>query len=721
MILHRLDGCAPTPLAHYLKALGILRVVAGHREGDPEARGWWEGERYIFASHLDEKELLAFFLEIYRPTPMFNPWGARSGFYPGSSEKSSRVVLEEIARSSHRRFADYRDAISTVRLALEQVSGGVKPSDKDNDGRRRLTLALRRAARGQSSEWLDAVMAIVDTSEKGIEQPAIFGTGGSEGSGSYTSAYMTALDECLLQRKWDYALRGTIFGAFAEPNHNWNEPFGQFLPAGVGTPWDLLLAFEGACLVRSSVAARSGKEGGRWLASPFFVAPVALGFASGARIDEFVLNKGKELAGRGEQWFPLWSKPATKNEVRHLFVEGRAVTSRRSVSDGWSMIRAVTSLGVSQGIDRFVRFGYLQRNNQATHFAVPLGQIVVATHVSPRLSCLDDLDAWLPRLRREAKSKRAPTRLALSERRLAEALFAVAQHPDEPIRWQSVLLRLAHIEAVQITGSGYKAGPIPRLRPEWVLAADDRSSAFRLALACALQCEGFNREGLPMHGDSIRRHWLPLDGTRYSTSGTGGQTRLQRGPDCVMHGRSGLDDAIALIDRRLIEAAQRGVRRLPLVAAYRAAASSEDITRFIVGGVDADRTLHLARALMALDRTAWTRSPCPPQRVPQSELPDDAWLAIRLALMPGPLPDGRRIGTDPAILRRLVSGDAAAAVELARRRLQATGITTTIRSASVSPEIAKRWAAALAFPITREAASRFVERLDSNSLEGDRI
>src|SRR5207253_1872085 len=149
------------------------------------------------------------------------------------------------------------------------------------------------------------------------------------------------------------------------------------------------------------------------------------------------------------------------NEVGHLFVEGRAVTSRRNVSDGWSMIRAITSLGVSQGIDRFVRFGYLQRNNQATHFAVPLGQIVVPNHVSPRLSCLDDLDAWLPRLRREAKSKLAPTRLAHSERRLTDALFAVAQHPDEPTRWQAVLLRLADIESVQVTGSGYKAGPIP--------------------------------------------------------------------------------------------------------------------------------------------------------------------------------------------------------------------------------------------------------------------
>ncbi len=40
MIVHRLGGCAPTPLANYLKALGILRVVA--EQADAEARGWWD-------------------------------------------------------------------------------------------------------------------------------------------------------------------------------------------------------------------------------------------------------------------------------------------------------------------------------------------------------------------------------------------------------------------------------------------------------------------------------------------------------------------------------------------------------------------------------------------------------------------------------------------------------------------------------------------------------
>ena len=45
-----LHGCAPTPLASYLKALGVLRLIsspANHvsREAaDQHARGWWENE-----------------------------------------------------------------------------------------------------------------------------------------------------------------------------------------------------------------------------------------------------------------------------------------------------------------------------------------------------------------------------------------------------------------------------------------------------------------------------------------------------------------------------------------------------------------------------------------------------------------------------------------------------------------------------------------------------
>ena len=716
MNIHDLDGCAPTPLAHYLKALGILRLVA--EQADPLARGWWEVDQFRLATQLDRKELETFFLTRYEPTPIFNPWGARSGFYSGSSEKSARSVLTEIEKTSDPRFSSYKLTVETVRHVIDSAVGGVKPKDDDIE---RLILALRNTVRGKSYMWIDSVAAVVKAeSEKGIVFPALFGTGGSEGSGSYTSAYMAAIEQCLLLHKWDHAVSGAIFGDNAVAGCDWDQSMGQFMPSGAATPWDLLFAFEGACVVRSAVTSRGATANNpRWVSSPFFVAPTSHGYVSGAELDEYALNKGKRMPGRGEQWFPLWNQPMLCNEMSQMFVEGRAVTKRSTANDGWSMVRAVSSLGVRRGIREFVRFGYQQRNNLATHFAVPLGRFRVPDGNSPRLSCLDDLDAWLPRLRREARNNNAPIRLKLTERRLVDTLFTVVQHPDEPSRWQSLLMALAEVEAVQATGSGYRCGPVPKLRPEWVEAANDDTAEFRLALSFALQARAFSRDtGMPL--DPIRRHWLPLDNEKswkFATTGTGSQTRLKIGADAVMQGRRGIDDAIAMVERRLIETAQRGERRLPLQAATRAVAHPTDLGALIASAVDIDRTLAVGRALMALDRELWPQQYVSLSRPPLTEWPDDAWLAIRLTMLPWPLPDGRRIGVDPAILRRLEGGDAATAVDLALRRLRAAGIYPTVRAASVSPETARLWAAALAFPISRHTAAALVRRLDPHSLK----
>lgn len=717
--IHNLDGCAPAPLAHYLKALGILRLVAEDKEhGDPDARGWWEGDRFRLASKLSREELETFFLEWYQPTPIFNPWGGRSGFYPESSEKSARLVLNAIEDSKDRRFATYQIAVATIRSVIDSATGGKKPTDEEKES---LILALRNTVRGKSSLWLDAVASVVGTgNDLEVHHPALFGTGGNEGSGSYTSAYMAAIDQCLLQKLWDHAMPTLLFGECEVPRCDWDQSMGQFLPEGAATPWDLLLAFEGACLARSAVASRNTSNSAKWMSSPFFVAPTSYGYASSARLDEYALNKGKELPGRGEQWFPIWGQPMRLNELTHVFVEGRATTKRGRATDGWSMVRAITSFGTRQGIREFIRYGYQQRNNLATHFAVPIGRFLVPEKVSPKLACLDDMDSWLPILRRQSRLKEAPARLRLTERRLSDALFAVVQDPEQPARWQAVLLGLAAVEGVMVSGSGYKAGPVPRLRPEWVVAATDGSPEFRLALALALalalHARAFSRDTRhPI--DWVRQHWLPLENGRFATTGTGSQTRLRVGPEVVMHGRRGIDDAIALVERRLIEAAQRGERRLPLVAAQRAHAHPADLAALLAGEVDLDRTLALARALMAVDGRAWAEHPLPPPPPSDRRQPDDAWLALRLALLPWPLKDGRRIGTDPAIFRRLASGDAATAVELALRRLRAAGICSTVRGATASPETARLWAAALAFPICRNTAEQFLVRLDPSFIQ----
>jgi len=518
---------------------------------------------------------------------------------------------------------------------------------------------------------------------------------------------MSAIDECLLSRSWDHALANALFGKISQPKCIWGQSLGQFVPGGTATPWDFLLAVEGACMIRSAVCSRNTTNNSRWVSSPFYVAPIAYGYASAALLDEVVLKNGKPLPGRGEQWFPLWSHPILYQEIQQLFTEGRAATRRGRAADGWSMLRAVKSFGVRQGIREFVRFGYQQRNNLATHFAVPLGRFRVLGRRSPILSCLDDLDGWHQRLRRQAGAKSAPTRLQLVERKLSDSLFAAAENPDEAARWQAVLFNLADVEAVLRNGAGFQAGPIPGLRPEWVTAADDGSPEIRLAVAFALQ------------RPSIRRHWLPLAKKRYgrfAVIGSGDQQHLEKQPDVVISGRCGIEDAIAVIGRRLMEIDNRKNRELPLWAGRKVSAHPADLGHLLAGEVDLDRAMSLARALMAINQRLWTQKPCPPSR-PKGLIiwPDDAWLAIRLCLLPFPLPSiDRPIPSDPAILRRLESNDPSSAVQLALQRLRAAGIRTTVRVATAPAASSRLWAAALAFPISQVTALSFLNRLDPN-------
>lgn len=735
MILHKLEGCAPAPLAHYLKALGILRLVS--EQADPEARGWWEGERFLLATHLDEDELLGFFLERYEPTPLVAPWNKGSGFFYDND-----IGLSPIENSSAPRFEKLRVGIAASRSLLGELSTadqavraikgeakqkGMTKAQKDTlkkdevyksrlaESEKRFKVLkadfiprLRLSWRGPHREWMDAAMVLDD--EGSPQFPALLGTGGNDGRLDFTNNYFQKINEVFDVNDHEGKSRKNSYGWFADAllgrsiNTYQRGAVGQYAPGAAGganstvgpdggsllNPVDFLLMLEGAVLFTAHSTRRFGSTGTSRAAAPFAVNAQGAGYASAGDSDE---------SARGEQWMPLWSQPTMLSELQRLLAEGRAQIGVKAAHEPLDLARAVANLGTARGITAFQRYGYIERNGQS-NLAVPLGRFHVPDHASPRLACLDDLDAWLVRLRRAARDKGATGRLRMAERRLSESLFAVAQHPDEAVRWQTVVLALADAEAILLNSGKVRCGPIPRLRPEWVGVGDDGSPEWRLAVSLALQSANLRRDdGTPI--DAVRRHWVPAKNQETAA---------------VMQGRRGVDDAIALVERRLIDAAQKGGRRLPLVAARKASASLPDLAALLVGEVDLDRTLSFARVLMAVDGRAWALRPQLLQQPAAERWPDESWLAIRLAMLPWPLLDGRRIGVDPAILRRLESGDAATAIELALRRLGAAGIHPTVRAGVVSPHTARLWAAALAFPINRKMAERLVHRLDSHSL-----
>ena len=81
-----LRGCTPEPLMSYLKALGVLRLVA--EQADKNARAWWRDDTFYLSSTLNRRTLAEFFLENYRPTPVVSPWNSSSSITSKSESKN---------------------------------------------------------------------------------------------------------------------------------------------------------------------------------------------------------------------------------------------------------------------------------------------------------------------------------------------------------------------------------------------------------------------------------------------------------------------------------------------------------------------------------------------------------------------------------------------------------------------------------------------------------
>ena len=715
--LHVLTGCAPAPLAKYLKALGMLRLIGEH--ADALARGWWEDDRFCLLTKLTNDELEAFFLDRYEPTPIFNPWGGRSGYYSGSPEKTARNALVAIEESTIDRLSKFREAIALIRSVIQQ-GGGKKPDKTEEPA---MLTRIKNRIRGAGADWLATVVA--DLGDR-YSKPAIFGSGGNEGSGSYTAAFLAAVVECVIRRAWDSAIRSSLYGKVSDrdswdgsfqpparegtkkPNkESVQQPFRQYLPGGEGSPWDLLLSFEGAIVIQSGVARRSNVNQNRFLTSPFYFESLGMGAGSSSEMDEFALNKGRKNPGRGEQWFPLWNSPSTFGEIQRLFREGRCSTGRRAAKNPLDAARAICGLGAARGIASFLRYGYLQRDNLATHFAVPLGRIQVRENSTARL--VDDLSGWLDRIHRLARKKNAPARLGVAYRRLADAVFAALTHDYTCDRWQAILRAAADIEAIQATGTGIEAGPLPPLRPDWVDAVADESAEFRLAMALGSAAAGYTRERRPI--DPVRHHVLPLErgARRFKTA----DKKLINDPRVVLSGRVPIRDLVAIVERRLIEASMKGQRRSGLVAAPGCGARLGDLAQFLNGAIDLGKLLGLARAFMALKWDQWSHERLP-RTASSNETPEECWLAVRLACLPWPLTGDKSIPVDPRLVRLLNAGDAARAIEIGRNRLRSVGIRPPMQAGVTDAQSARRWAAALAFPIHRDTALRAVVILDSS-------
>ncbi len=418
-----LAGCSTRPLGSYLKALGVLRLVS--EQADPDARGWWSGDCFQLSSKLTRPDLIRFFVEEYRPTPVLGPWNGGSGFY----EKDRKIGIDALAGTTSDRFAGYRTSISFLR-DLPEVRRGKAEKNEEEERRTAILRASRNNLPDSAVEWLDASMGL--TSEGKRSFPPILGTGGNEGRLDYTNNFMERLATLLIapDKKTPVSelLEGSLFASETGGLHP--AAVGQFDPGRTGgfnqgqgidtpdipvNPWDFVLTVEGAVAWASGLYRRQGVRFGTrsLLCSPFTVSASNVGYGSAS---------GKDDA-RAEIWTPVWSRPACYSELKTLLREGRASLDDRPAETGIQFAEAACSLGVDRGIDKFVRYNLLKRRGDS-YIAMPAG--VFPTGYRSQSDQIRELRPLLARI----DSSKIPAGAESLRRAIDAAIYEALLHED---------------------------------------------------------------------------------------------------------------------------------------------------------------------------------------------------------------------------------------------------------------------------------------------------
>lgn len=709
-----LYGCAPEPLIHYLKALGVLRLVAEQR--DPQVRGAWQGDSFTLETNLTPDELVAFFLNEYRPTPIVAPWNGSSGFYP--ADKKQRAMIEALGAITNGRFDAYRETAQ----AAQHVVGERTQQPKDEE-KAEMLRAARREFPEAAIDWLDAAYVL---GQDKPDYPPLLGSGGNDGRLDFTVNFIarlqTVLPEFLQTEKRPQErlqqsaaqLRAALFADGAATLEK--AAVGQFHPAGAGganaeqgvsgdsfvNPWDFILAIEGALLLASATV-RQLAAGARTKASfPFTVRNSNVGYGT-------AIN-GEKI--RAELWLPLWSATASYAEVAHIFREGRVQFSRqrKTVRTGFDFARAVAELGVDRGIEAFQRFAFIERNGQA-NLATPLGLFVVDER--PLVALIHQLDrgGWLESFSRAATGDKVQPRFLRVQQRLEDAIFRLCENgSSEQLR--EVLISLGAVEAELATGEKFREEknlrPLAGLNLAWAKKCEDRSDEFKLATALA---------SIRVEKDGSHAFRENLEPVSVTAKGVEWKNRSVR---AVWGNGTLAENLAAVLQRRSIDARASSEPRLshPVLESQRTV-SLRAVTAFLNYETDDNRLEELLRGLVLLNwpplkpvnapaQTATTKRSVPPA------LPR-AYALLKLLFLPAgqfqrePGEEPITIKHEPAIVPLLRAGRVSDALQIAYQRLQACGLIPISKEFHFAANEGTRLAAALLFPIDQASVQALAE------------
>jgi CRISPR-associated protein Csx17 len=723
-----LDGCTPTPLANYLKALGVLRLLSAKH---PDTRGFWCGDKFVLRTTLTGDAIADFFLNEYAPTPIISPWSGRAGFLEGGENNESKrkgaTILNRVEQAKGGRFSPYQVVISAVRnvsvikqldearaerKVLEELKGAKKIDraalQRLSEVKReeiRFKGALLLALRGELDDsivpWIDACFAL----SMGERTPSpLLGSGGNEGSMDFSINHVGYLLE-LIDENTDepthlgkHLLANSLFGCACPLESSSNIGFLNTLATGgvnmsagfeggsSGNIWDSVLAMEGAILFASTSTKRLQSTASGRPSFPFAVSPSFAGSGSLA---------AKESA-RPELWLPHWNKPVKVAEIAALLAEGRVTKGKLQARNGVDMLEALSSLGAERGICAFNRFGFYERRGKGYYVAAHLGRFKVAATFSNNWMLANlNQGRWLDHFRKFSQGDNTPDRFGVLRKRLEDMLFALAAREPGKADAQALVTLLGEVQLA--LSSSRKAMesvcPIPRLSERWVMAADDGTPAFRIAKALS-GLRGVGEESLPLRAQLFPVH-RTLD--QWVTSDADGKAQIYTD----LGGR--LTSTLrALLERRLGLAEKLEMRDKPLDSA--AGVALEDISAFLRDGAMDERIAALLPGLSLCEIPRDIEHGTGPGAVPA------AFALLKLNLTPdrilrslGLLPEDASLPVPVSMLARLAAGNHGnGAVQAAWRRLRASGLAPIVTldalpaEGSISP---LRASAALLIPL----------------------
>lgn len=495
-----LGGCTPNPLASYLKALGVLRLISSHAShasgcaADPGARGWWENEYFHVKTMFDRDELIDFFLDDYAPSPIIAPWNGGSGFYPKDNKDGFAPLTAEVVA---KRFVPIADAIRIASSAIAQ-QGLTRQPEKGT--KIELVAALRAELPDPAIHWIDAVLAL---SGESLSYPQLLGSGGNDGRLDFTNNFLRRLVskkrplgvfDAASGRPSDRARSLLSSALFDTPSKGLDSSaIGQFAPGAAGgpnatagykadgnvNPWDFVLMLEGAVAFAGAATRRHQGRAESGASFPFTVRAVGAGWGG--------IEATDENDARAEFWAPLWRRPVRFLELDALLAEGRGVLTGRTARDGLDFARAAASLGVSRGFSEFERYGFLMRAGKA-YLAAPVGRRSASPSLAARLVADLDANGWLDRVRRVGRSDAEPAAARNAIKRFEDALFALIEPGAPRGRVEQALVALGDVckwLAASRKGREAVGTPPPVLSADWIRMADDGSAEFGVAAALA--------------------------------------------------------------------------------------------------------------------------------------------------------------------------------------------------------------------------------------------